>query len=133
MGAGERPAADSSAGVALEVVEQLLEHFNELSFEDAGRGELSFCPECGASSKDNQWDPKRELVIHLPACALKTALDNAEAFVRFVEAAGQLPQQDDLHRVVCKQAGEAGHHQCGWCEAHDKPRFLCGCLQLLER
>jgi len=31
-------------------------------------------------------------------------------------------------RVNCKKVGEAGHHQCGICKKHDKPRLECGCL-----
>jgi len=46
----------------------------------------------------------------------------------FEEKVGSPPHQDDLERSNCSLAGNSGHHQCGWCEKHDKPRFLCGCL-----
>ena len=38
------------------------------------------------------------------------------------------PEQDDLERANCEQAGTIGHWSCGWCVKHDKPRFMCGCL-----
>lgn len=38
------------------------------------------------------------------------------------------PVNDDLERVNCEQAGEIGHQQCGMCSVHDKPRFMCGCV-----
>ena len=45
----------------------------------------------------------------------------------FKEKAGYEPGYDDLDRVNCPKAGEAGHHFCGWCDIHDLPRFMCGC------
>lgn len=47
----------------------------------------------------------------------------AEFHARF----GFEPQQDDLHRATCEQAGSVGHWQCGVCQIHNKPRFMCGC------
>lgn len=47
---------------------------------------------------------------------------------KFFEATGYLPEQDDLERSNCKKAGETVHLCCGWCEKHDKPRFMCGCM-----
>jgi hypothetical protein len=47
---------------------------------------------------------------------------------QFRERFGCDPEHDDLHRVSCEQAGEFGHAMCGICAAHDKPRFLCGCV-----
>jgi hypothetical protein len=35
---------------------------------------------------------------------------------------------DCLARVLCVYAGDAGHHNCGWCTTHNRPRFQCGCL-----
>jgi hypothetical protein len=46
---------------------------------------------------------------------------------KFIEATGSEPRQDDLERCNCKKAGEVFHYSCGWCEEHDKPRFICGC------
>ena len=39
---------------------------------------------------------------------------------------------DCLARIRCKDEGKAGHHQCGWCEKHDMPRFKCCCLYFLH-
>lgn len=50
---------------------------------------------------------------------------------KFKELTGQAPERDDLQRVNCDLAGESGHWQCGLCEEHDKPRFLCGCVLVL--
>lgn len=49
------------------------------------------------------------------------------SFERFTHATGSRPIRDDLERANCPQAGQPGHLYCGWCERHDKPRFLCGC------
>lgn len=51
-------------------------------------------------------------------------MDEAE----FRRRVGTPPVQDDLDRVNCPKAGEMGHWQCGWCEEHDRPRFMCGCV-----
>lgn len=50
----------------------------------------------------------------------------------FVHAVGCLPIHDDLERCNCKQAGEIGHWFCGWCEKHDKPRAVCGCMSIVS-
>ena len=36
---------------------------------------------------------------------------------------------NDLDRVTCPKAGQLGHGLCGWCERHDKPRHICGCVK----
>lgn len=46
----------------------------------------------------------------------------------FIIAVGREPVLDDMDRVNCVDAGQPGHYQCGWCDTHDKPRFICGCL-----
>lgn len=46
---------------------------------------------------------------------------------QFEERFGVAPEQDDLERANCPEAGLAGHKQCGVCEKHQKPRFICGC------
>lgn len=46
----------------------------------------------------------------------------------FKEVVGRAPEQDDLLRVNCLDAGKVGHYKCGWCESHGSPRFQCGCL-----
>ena len=42
----------------------------------------------------------------------------------FEQLTGQAPKQDDLERVNCDEAGNAGHHQCGLCEQCGYPRFI---------
>jgi hypothetical protein len=44
----------------------------------------------------------------------------------FKESTGRLPIQDDLERCNCN-INEFGHDQCGWCEIHNQPRFMCFC------
>ena len=46
----------------------------------------------------------------------------------FTEFVGRAPRHDDLDRVNCSDAGRAGHLLCGWCQAHEKPRFECACI-----
>jgi hypothetical protein len=41
---------------------------------------------------------------------------------------GHPPEQDDLHRVNCPDAGKVGHFTCGWCTKHCAPRFMCMCI-----
>lgn len=45
---------------------------------------------------------------------------------KFIEATGYEPEQDDLERCNCLQAGEIGHSCCGWNEVADKPQFVIG-------
>ena len=45
----------------------------------------------------------------------------------FEKATGRKPDQDDLERVNCNQAGEIGHISCGWCHKCDGPCFQCLC------
>lgn len=47
---------------------------------------------------------------------------------QFKKQFGIEPEQDDLDRVNCTKAGNAGHWSCGVCDKHNKPRFICGCL-----
>lgn len=54
----------------------------------------------------------------------------AEFFKKHV---GTDPIQDDLHRCNCKEAGEIGHSQCGWCYKCNLPRFMCGHLSELAK
>lgn len=60
-----------------------------------------------------------------------TAIVTAITAEKFRAATGREPAQDNLERCNCKSAGEIGHWSCGWCEACDKPRFVCG--HLLQR
>lgn len=43
---------------------------------------------------------------------------------KFKEATGLEPEQDDLDRCNCTQAGELGHFFCGWNEEKNLPRFM---------
>jgi hypothetical protein len=42
---------------------------------------------------------------------------------RFTAATGVTPENDDLERCNCKQAGEIGHWFCGWDSARNLPVF----------
>lgn len=44
----------------------------------------------------------------------------------FYERTGELPEQDDIERSNCSEAGTAGHYYCGWCKYCDLPKFVCG-------
>ena len=48
----------------------------------------------------------------------------------FRQMVGRKPEQDDLHRVNCLDAGTVGHLMCGWCDKHGSPCFECACLAL---
>jgi len=48
---------------------------------------------------------------------------------KFKEATGFEPENDDLERCNCTEAGKLGHHYCGWCDEHNKPVFMCGCVK----
>jgi len=47
--------------------------------------------------------------------------------VAFNDILGYAPKNDDLDRINCSRAGGPGHVQCGWCDEHWKPRFVCDC------
>jgi len=49
----------------------------------------------------------------------------AEEFEAMV---GRPPQDDDLDRVNCPDAGLLGHLLDGVCGVHEVPRFVCGCM-----
>jgi len=44
----------------------------------------------------------------------------------FIFATGREPQDDDLERCNCSQAGSLMHSCCGWNEEHAKPQFMIG-------
>lgn len=46
----------------------------------------------------------------------------------FEKVTGRPPENDDLERATCDKAGEVGHFQCGMCQFHKQPRFICGCV-----
>ncbi len=43
---------------------------------------------------------------------------------KFVERVGREPDQDDLERCNCPEAGQIGHYVCGWDDEEDLPRFI---------
>ena len=45
---------------------------------------------------------------------------------QFISATGREPEQDDLERVNCKQAGDVGHWCCGWNVEHNRPQADIG-------
>lgn len=47
---------------------------------------------------------------------------------QFEKRTGRPPQDDDLERVNCDEAGSPGHTQCGWCGKHDAPFCECLCV-----
>jgi hypothetical protein len=47
---------------------------------------------------------------------------------QYLERFKSMPNQDDLTRVNCAEAGTFGHGFCGLCAQHDLPRFFCGCI-----
>ena len=44
----------------------------------------------------------------------------------FKAATGHEPQDDDLDRCNCSEAGKLGHYSCGWNSAEDMPVFMVG-------
>ncbi len=44
----------------------------------------------------------------------------------FLKATGQLPEDDDLERCNCKDAGKFGHSCCGWNKKQNMPVFMVG-------
>jgi hypothetical protein len=44
----------------------------------------------------------------------------------FVSRVGRKPENDDLDRCNCKEAGEVGHYYCGWNKEKDLPVFMVG-------
>jgi len=69
-------------------------------------------------------DPDDETTI---LYSVRPRVVDAEHFERVV---GRRPVGDELGRINCPKAGMVGHALCGWCEEHDKPRIMCGCVHL---
>ncbi len=46
---------------------------------------------------------------------------------QFTAAVGRPPTHDDLERCNCDKEGDVGHIQCGWCQTHELPVFICNC------
>lgn len=45
----------------------------------------------------------------------------------FKKLTGHVPEQDDLERANCEDAGFMGHHYCGVCAECEQPSFMCVC------
>lgn len=45
---------------------------------------------------------------------------------QFKAATGRDPEDDDLERVNCPQAGRIGHLCCGWDSVWNRPQFEIG-------
>jgi len=43
----------------------------------------------------------------------------------FTKATGRAPEQDDLDRCNCPDAGQLAHQSCGVCKEHKMPVFMC--------
>lgn len=43
---------------------------------------------------------------------------------QFEEITGLAPEQDDLERANCPEAGNPGHMQCGWNEERNWPNWM---------
>jgi len=50
----------------------------------------------------------------------------------YKEAFGKEPENDDIERATCKEAGQSGHYFCGVCSVHNKPRFMCCCHLIID-
>jgi len=50
----------------------------------------------------------------------------------FLKDVGRQPTNDDIERCNCDNEGDLGHWQCGICVIHNKPRFICGCLNKVK-
>ena len=49
---------------------------------------------------------------------------------KFEESVGSKPENDDLDRCNCTEAGNMGHLQCGWDDERDMPVFIPGVSEL---
>ena len=43
----------------------------------------------------------------------------------FEKHTGRIPENDDLDRCNCPDAGKIGHWACGICKEHNTPVFMC--------
>lgn len=50
----------------------------------------------------------------------------------FFDWFNRAPEDDELHRINCGEAGEVGHFHCGWCPRHSIGRWACGCLPSMD-
>jgi hypothetical protein len=45
---------------------------------------------------------------------------------------GRPPENDDLDRVNCSEAGKLGHRLCGICKRHRLPMFCCDDIDCIK-
>jgi len=74
----------------------------------------------------------REFVVNVPTGTDGQPMINIRPApmteTAYQDILGIPPENDDVDRVNCPDAGKFGHWMCGWCDHHWKPRFMCGCL-----
>jgi hypothetical protein len=78
----------------------------------------------------------RGLMVHFGRYRLLREPPNPQpmkSVQQFYAATGYTPENDDMDRVNCTEAGNPTHSFCGWCNDHDKPRFICGCMLVVKR
>ena len=46
--------------------------------------------------------------------------------IEFTNITGRAPENDDLERTNCVNAGDESHSMCGTCVEHGQPRFIGG-------
>jgi hypothetical protein len=51
---------------------------------------------------------------------------------KFEESVGCKPENDDLDRCNCIEAGHIGHFQCGWDDERDMPVFIPGISKIAQ-
>lgn len=67
-----------------------------------------------------------------PELRASAIVDNCRAAATFLEAlagaVNRLWGSDAAERIACAKAGTVGHHTCGLCLVHQRPRYACGCI-----
>lgn len=65
---------------------------------------------------------------------LYMVVDEDNATDTFKKLVGREPVSDDLHRLLCDDAGKFGHMMCGWCDTCEALMSECGCaLKVVDR
>lgn len=98
---------------------------------------LTVCKKCGVVRSDkSQNRPCRGQLPKEPVEAVRCFHQDGEWWLitkevkeeidaaKFKEMTGEDPENDDLDRCNCSQAGQPGHLLCGVCE-HNRPTFAC--------
>lgn len=86
------------------------------------------------SQKKLGWNPYRERNARIMRTVGEMVPVNSVINAAIFEhAVGRAPENDDLDRCNCVDAGRPGHSSCGWCHACYQPRFMCGHLHPRRR